>query len=144
MGGLSLQLFLKKVNEAIIISDSTGVITYYNPAAARLFGFKGHESVGESLNIIIPEKYRQSHWVSYFETMRTGITKYVATLLHVPALKRDGSTISIAFTVTQLPGDNNMLPSIVAIIRDETARFNEERQLRKRLSLLESQSSSSE
>ncbi|EFP3679985.1 PAS domain S-box protein [Salmonella enterica] len=139
MPEFSLQLFLKLVNEAVIISDSTGIITYCNPAAERLFGFTEHEAMGESLNIIIPEKHRQPHWVGYFETMRTGKTKYDATLLRVPAIKRDGSTISIAFSVVLLPGNNNIPPSIVAIIRDETTRFNEDRQLRKRLADLESQ-----
>jgi PAS domain S-box-containing protein len=117
----------------VIISDIAGVITTWNPAAERMFGFTESEAIGATLDIIIPERQRQRHWSGYQKTMQSGITRYGTSLLKVPALKRDGSSISIAFTVALLPGDNGTPASIVAIIRDDTSRFNEERALRKRL-----------
>jgi hypothetical protein len=65
--------------------------------------------------------------------MDTGITKYGADLLRVPALHKDGHTLSIAFTVSMLFSEDRKVTGIVAIVRDETARFAEERKLRARL-----------
>lgn len=103
------------------------------PAAERIFGFTEAEALGRSLDLIIPERQRQRHWDGYHKTMDTGITKYGADLLRVPALHKDGRTLSIAFTVSMLFSPQREVSGIVAIVRDETARFAEERKLRARL-----------
>ncbi|OOC11792.1 PAS domain-containing protein [Dickeya dadantii] len=133
MMALTLPQFLTVIGDAVIICDIDGTITAWNPAAERLFGFTQSEALGASLDIIIPERQRQRHWSGYHQTMQSGLTRYGTSLLHVPALTRDGGTISIAFTVALLPGEDGKPASIIAIIRDETARFNEERALRQRL-----------
>ncbi len=69
--------------------------------------------------------------------MKTGTTRYGTSLLKVPAKYKDGSTLSIAFTVGMLFDSNQKVNGVVAIIRDETQRFAEERALKKRLSDLE-------
>ncbi|XBS68681.1 PAS domain S-box protein [Acerihabitans sp. KWT182] len=130
---LALKQFLAAIGDAVVISDVGGVITAWNPAAERLFGFTESEAIGASLDIIIPERQRRRHWSGYHQTMQTGITRYGASLLRVPAQTRDGDTVSIAFTVALLPGEDGRPAAIVAIVRDDTARFNEERALRKRL-----------
>lgn len=70
--------------------------------------------------------------------MRTGVTRYGTEVLRVPALHKDGRSLSIAFTVGLLHGPDGTVTGILAIIRDETRRWNDERQMRKRLSELES------
>ncbi len=130
---LTLRQFLTVMGDAVVIADASGTITAWNPAAERLFGFTENEAKGASLDIIIPERQRQRHWRGYQQTMHTGTTRYGTSLLQVPALKRDGSTISIAFTVALLFGEDSKPASIVAVIRDETSRFSEDRALRKRL-----------
>jgi hypothetical protein len=68
--------------------------------------------------------------------METGKTKYAADVLRVPATAKDGRALSIAFTVTLLDaGDRGRI--ITAIVRDETTRWNEERELKRRLAELE-------
>ncbi|EDX0374259.1 PAS domain S-box protein [Salmonella enterica] len=131
------QQFLKMTGDAIVISDISGVITGWNPAAERLFGYTPTEALGSSLDIIIPEKYRERHWDGYCHTMQTGQTKYGTSILRVPSLKQGGDTLSIAFTVALLFDEFGNPESIVAIIRDETSRFNEERLLRKRLAAVQ-------
>jgi signal transduction histidine kinase len=69
--------------------------------------------------------------------MDTGVTRYGASLLKVPALHQTGSLLSIAFTVGMLFDENQKVNGIVAVIRDETERFTEERALKKRVSELE-------
>lgn len=119
--------------DAIMVCDAKGAITFWNRAAERIFGFTEAEALGQSLDMIIPQRQRQRHWDGYHKTMETGITKYGADLLRVPALHKDGHTLSIAFTVSMLFSQNREVTGIVAIVRDETTRFAEERKLRARL-----------
>ena len=119
--------------DAIMVCDAQGAITLWNRAAERIFGFTETEALGQSLDMIIPQRQRQRHWDGYHKTMETGITKYGADLLRVPALHKDGHTLSIAFTVSMLFSQSREVTGIVAIVRDETTRFAEERKLRARL-----------
>jgi signal transduction histidine kinase len=70
--------------------------------------------------------------------METGTTKYGKQTLRVPAIHKDGHTLSIAFTVAMLHDEDHQVSGVVAVIRDETARFIEEKELKKRLIELES------
>ncbi|RST56053.1 PAS domain-containing protein [Variovorax sp. MHTC-1] len=119
--------------DAIMVADAQGAITLWNQAAERIFGFTEAEALGKSLDLIIPERQRGRHWDGFQKTMDTGITKYGADLLRVPALHKDGHTLSIAFTVSMLFSEDRKVTGIVAMVRDETARFAEERKLRARL-----------
>lgn len=119
--------------DAIMVADAQGAITLWNQAAERIFGYTEAEALGKSLDLIIPERQRGRHWDGFQKTMDTGITKYGADLLRVPALHKDGHTLSIAFTVSMLFSEDRKVTGIVAMVRDETARFAEERKLRARL-----------
>ncbi|SDX69910.1 PAS domain S-box-containing protein [Collimonas sp. OK242] len=125
------------VGDAIVVCDAGGAITLWNRAAERMFGFAESEALGKSLDLIIPERQRQRHWDGYHKTMQTGQTRYGHDVLRVPALHKEGHALSIAFTVAILYSAEQTLTAIVAIIRDETTRFSEERNLRKRLAELE-------
>jgi PAS domain S-box-containing protein len=127
------------IGDAIVISDAAGDITYWNPAATRMFGYTHDEAFGETLDLIIPERLRGRHWDGYHKTMATGQTRYGNDVLRVPAVDKDGRALSIAFTVALLHGQQGEVTGIVAVIRDETARFQEERNLRKRINELEAQ-----
>jgi len=127
------------VGDAIIASDASGAITLWNPGAVRMFGYTEAEALGQSLDLITPERLRHRHWEGYHKSMATGTTKYGNDLLRVPATHKDGRAMSIAFTVAMLFTPENKVGAIVAIIRDETTRFAEERALKKRVAELESQ-----
>jgi len=134
---IDFQQLVNAVGDAIVVCDANGAITFWNPAAERMFGFAEQEALGQSLDLIIPERQRQPHWDGYHKTMQTGQTRYGNDVLRVPALHKDGRTLSIAFTVAMLFSADKTVTAIIAIIRDETARFSEERSLRKRLAELE-------
>jgi PAS domain S-box-containing protein len=127
------------VGDAIIASDASGAITLWNPGATHMFGYTEDEALGQSLDLITPERLRNRHWDGYNKSMATGTTRYGNDLLRVPAVHKDGRAMSIAFTVAMLFTPENKVGAIVAIIRDETTRFAEERALKKRVSELESQ-----
>lgn len=137
-GQLDLEMFVRAAGDAIIAAGPDGRIIFWNPAAERIFGFTPEEAVGRSLDLIIPERFRERHWEGYREVMRTGQTRYGSDVLRVPALHKNGNPLSIAFTVTLLRSAGG--PTITAIVRDETKRWNEERELRRRVAALEQQS----
>ena len=125
--------------DAVMVCDAQGAITLWNPAAERMFGFSEAEALGQSLDLIIPQRQQQRHWDGYHKTMHTGITKYGNDLLKVPALHKDGHTLSIAFTVSLLHAPDGSLSGIAAVVRDETVRFAQERDLRKQVTELQAQ-----
>ncbi|MFP6558724.1 PAS domain-containing protein [Paraburkholderia sp. B3] len=127
------------IGDAIVISDATGDITYWNRAATRMFGYTEAEAMGRTLDLIIPERLRGRHWEGYHKTMKSGQTRYGNDVLRVPAVDKAGRALSIAFTVALLRAPSGAVTGVVAVIRDETARFQEERGLRKRLAELEAQ-----
>ena len=127
------------IGDAVIAADASGAITLWNPGAARMFGYTEEEALGQSLDLITPERLRNRHWEGYHKSMATGTTKYGNDLLRVPATHKDGRAMSIAFTVAMLFGTDGKVSAIVAIIRDETTRFNDERALKKRVAELEAQ-----
>ena len=126
------------VGDAIIAANAKGEIVLWNPGAQTLFGYTEQEALGQSLDLITPERLRKRHWEGYDKSMATGTTKYGNDLLRVPAIKKDGGALSIAFTVAMLFDDQHKVKAIVALIRDDTQRFNDERALRKRLAEAES------
>jgi len=131
-----LRAFVQGAADAIIAAGADGKILYWNDAATRLFGFTAVEALGQSLDLIIPERFRARHWNGYREVMATGKTKYQSDVLRVPAQHRDGHALSIAFTVSLLESEDGSRV-IAAVVRDETARWNEERELKRRLAELE-------
>ena len=135
--GVDCQALVAGAGDAMIAADAAHRIVLWNAAAERIFGHTEAEALGQSLEMIVPDRMRSRHGEGYDKSMETGQTRYGTTLLRVPALHKDGRTLSIAFSVTMLFDADRRVSAIVAIIRDETTRFNEDRALRKRLAELE-------
>lgn len=126
--------FVRSMSDAVVYADAKGIIHFWNGGATRIFGFADSEALGRSLNIIIPEKLRERHWEGYEKTMQTGESRYEAgTLLSVPAIRKDGTRISVEFTIVPFRGEDGRMIGIAAVMRDVTKQFEEMRALRKQL-----------
>jgi len=136
---LDYEQLISAIGDALIVADANGAITLWNPAAESLFGYTQEEALGQSLDLIIPDRLRKRHWEGYDKTMATGITRYGQDLLKVPAVGKDGKAMSIAFSVALLRSPDGQVSGILAVIRDETVRFHEEKALRNRIAELEAQ-----
>ena len=136
---IDYQQLVEVIGDAVVVADTTGAINLWNPAAERLFGFTQAEALGGSLDLIIPERLRERHWAGYRKTIASAETCYAHDVLSVPAVHKDERTLSIAFTVGLIYGLQRQVTGIVAVIRDETTRYTEERNLRKRIAELEGQ-----
>ena len=134
---VDLSKLIDCVGDAVIVADAHEKIVLWNAAATRIFGYSEEEALGNTLDLIVPERQRQKHNEGYSKSMETGATRYGSSLLKVPAKHKDGRTLSIAFTVGMLFDEKHQANGVAAVIRDETERFAEERALKKRLSDLE-------
>lgn len=130
--------FIQNAPDAVLITDVRGNILLWNPGAEAVFGYTAEEAVGQTLDLIIPERLRPRHWEGFHNTAATGTSRYGAKeLLSVPALRRDGTQISCEFSLAPMRGDDGTLLGMGAILRDVTARRKEEKALRERLAALE-------
>jgi PAS domain S-box-containing protein len=128
------QALLENASDAIVATDREGRITFWNPGAVRIFGFSAEEAAGQLLDLIIPENLRARHWKGFHHVMATGMSRYGdGELLSVPALTKDGRRISVEFTIVMLHDDRKQAAGTVAVMRDITRRFEEVRELRRRL-----------
>ena len=125
---------------AILYADREGKIRLWNSGAEIMFGYTAQEALGQSLDLIVPEKQRPRHWEGWERVMATGVTKYGRDVLAVPALKKDGSRISIEFNVVLLRAPAGELVGVAALVQDVTARFQQQKELRARLAALEAKS----
>lgn len=118
--------------DAVVYADAEGVIRFWNDGAARIFGFTAAQALGQSLDIIIPENLRERHWSGFDKTMRTGQSRYGSgDTLSVPAVRQDGTRISVDFTIVPFHDADGSMAGIAAVMRDVTAQFNEMRRLRR-------------
>ncbi len=85
--------------DAIICADRDGMIRLWNSGAEAMFGHRAEGALGQSLDLIIPDRLRGRHGAGYHEVMATGVTQYGREVLAVPAIRKDGTRISIAFTL---------------------------------------------
>ncbi len=134
---VNLEHLSQYIGDAVVVSDVNEKIVLWNPAATRIFGFTEAEALGNTLDLIVPDRQKHRHNEGYSKSMKTGTTRYGTSVLKVPAKHKDGHMLSIAFTVGMLFDENHQANGVVAVIRDETERFAEERALKKRLADLE-------
>ncbi len=128
---------LSQAPDAILFADREGIIRLWNLGAERIFGFSAAQAIGQSLDIMIPEKLRQRHWDGYNKTMDTGETRYGTDMLSVPALHQNGARLSTEFSIVMLTDNDNKPLGVAAIMRDITKRHQEEKAIRERLAELE-------
>jgi PAS domain S-box-containing protein len=131
------QRIVEGAPEAIVFADRAGVIRLWNAGAEAMFGYGAEEAVGQTLDLIIPERHRARHWKGYRRVMETGVTRYGRELLAVPALRQDGARISLEFSIVLVREAAGEILGAAAVIRDVTTRWQVDRALKERLRALE-------
>ena len=121
-------------SDAIIAADKDGIVRFWNPGAERIFGYTSEDAIGQSLDIIIPERLRKRHWDGYQQVMQGGESRYGhGDILAVPSIRKDGAGISVEFTIVPLTDEAGLLNGVAAIMRDVTKRFEKVRALKRKL-----------
>lgn len=122
---------------AFLYVDHEGVIRLWNAGAEQMFGHTEAEALGRSMDMIIPEKHRPRHWEGWNKVMHTGVTKYGRDVLAVPALRKDGTRISIEFNIVLMKDEAGKVLGAAAMIHDVTARWEREKATKARIAELE-------
>ena len=122
---------------AILFADHEGKIRLWNSGAETVFGYTAKEALGQSLDLIVPERQRQRHWEGWDKVIASGVTKYGRDPLAVPAMRKDGSRISIEFNVVLVRTDSGKLAGVAAMVQDVTARWQKQKEMNARLAALE-------
>jgi PAS domain S-box-containing protein len=121
----------------ILYADREGKIRFWNAGAEAMFGYTPEEALGQSLDLIVPERQRARHWEGWARVMASGVTKYGRDALAVPATRKDGSRISIEFNIVLLRAPTGELLGAAAMIQDVTARWQQQKEMNARLAALE-------
>ena len=116
--------------EAVIFADREGVIRYWGGGAEAVFGHRAAEALGNSLDLIIPERFRKAHWQAYDRALESGKTKYDNRVLTTRSMKKDGSTIYVDLRFALVQDNRDAVLGALATGRDCTARYLAERQQR--------------
>lgn len=117
--------------EAVVFSDREGVIRLWNRGAEAIFGYRRADALGQTLDLIVPERWRARHWDGYRRVMESGVTRYGREVLAVPASRSDGTRISIEFSIILPTDSDGVVQGAVAIVRDVTVRWQREQALRR-------------
>lgn len=128
-----LEQFVHNASDAILISDKDGIIRFWNRGAEFIFGHTAAEAVGQSLDLIIPENLRSRHWEGYRQVMASGETKYKTGLLSAPGIHKDGTRMSLEFSMVLLYDEAGGIGGCASIMRDVTERWQKEKDLKARL-----------
>jgi|SRR6185369_9363092 len=125
-----LNQLIEESPDAILVADREGMIRYWNRGAELIFGYNSSEAVGQSLDLIIPENLRGRHWEGYWRVMSSGETKYKTGLLSAPGQRRDGSRVSLQFSMIMLRDEAGAMVGCGTVMRDVTEQWEKEKTLR--------------
>lgn len=136
-GAASFDAIVEQAPVSIILADSRGVIRVWNAGSEALFGYSAAETLGRSLDIIIPEHLRKPHWDGFHKSLASGTTKYSGRVMTTRAVHKDGRALYVDFSFGMLKDASGAVVGAMAVGRDVTARHLAEREARAKLQALE-------
>jgi len=119
--------------EGIIVIDERGIVSLFNPAASRLFGYAPGEIIGRNVSMLMPPEHAEAHDEYLARFLRTGKRRLIGGRREVDGLRKDGSRIPIELSVNEMPlGEGRFFIGAARDIRDrkraeEALRLDEER-----------------
>ncbi|MBF0123262.1 MAG: PAS domain S-box protein [Candidatus Omnitrophica bacterium] len=125
-----LRSITDSAQDAIIMMDPLGKITFWNPAAERILGYSVVEALGQDLHqFITPERFRAAHAAAFPEFLRTGKGGAVGKTLELAAIRKDGVEIPISISLSSVKRDDGW--HAVGIISDISERVKAREELLK-------------
>ncbi|NEK59974.1 SpoIIE family protein phosphatase [Geodermatophilus sabuli] len=129
---LPARALLEALPDTVVVADAEGRIAYINPAVHGLLGHAPADLLGQSLTVLMPERFRGAHGDGFARFRITGRGELVGSTTQVPALHRSGREITIDLTLARLdpaPGGDDDAAVVVAVLRDAATTVLLERQL---------------
>src|SRR5687767_6144062 len=131
------ELLVEQAPDAVIFADAHGVIRTWNARAEQIFGYPASEALGQSLDILIPERLRAAHWRGFEAALNTRSTKYAGRVLTTRSMHKDGRTLYVDLSFALIEDNNGNVLGALAIARDSTERYLEHKALLERVGKLE-------
>ncbi|RFC67869.1 MULTISPECIES: PAS domain S-box protein [Mesorhizobium] len=112
--------------DAIVSKDLNSIITSWNPAAARLFGYTEEEAVGQSVRMLIPE-HLQAEEETIIERIKHG---EAVESFETTRVRKDGTLIAVSITISPIKNARGRIIGASKIARDITVAKEHERRIR--------------
>jgi len=122
-----LRSTMSTVPSAMIVIDEQGKIRAFSAAAERMFGRVAAATIGEPIEILMPEPYRSEHAGYLLRYLTTGDAKIIGQSRIMFAVRADGSEFPIELWVGDASTENERL--FTGFIRDHSTRFETEAKL---------------
>jgi PAS domain S-box-containing protein len=122
--------------EALVFADLEGIIRLWNPGAENVFGFSATDAIGQKLDLIIPERMRKAHWDGFNKAIERGGTLPGRTSMITRSLHKSGEQIYVDMSFAMVKDAAGNLLGSMAVARDATKRFLEEKNMRRQLAEL--------
>jgi two-component system sensor kinase FixL len=115
-----LRAIVETAVDGIITIDEQGLVTSFNPAAVRLFGYEPAEVTGQNINLLMPDPYREEHDGYLSNYRNTGVKKIIGIGREVIGKRKDGTQFPMELAVSETPSGNRRI--FTGIVRDITER----------------------
>jgi two-component system sensor histidine kinase/response regulator len=125
---LLLRSITDSAQDAILMMDPKGNISFWNPAAESILGYREEEAIGRNLHqMLVPERYLAAHYAALPEFLRSGQGNAIGKTVELHARRKDGHEIPIDLSLSamSLNGEWHAL----GIIRDVSERKRAEKEL---------------
>lgn len=122
-------------NDAIITADGRGNIVYFNHEAQNIFGYSNEEVLGNSLGLIMPERFRDLHHNGLNRYLNTGEAHVIGQTVELVGKRKSGEEFPIDLSLASWKTDEGAF--FTALIRDITERKKIENALSKRAAELQ-------
>jgi PAS domain S-box-containing protein len=126
-------VLVRQAPDAVIFADTSGIIRFWYATLTRVFGFTEGQAIGECLDLIIPERFREAHWKGFDRAVQDRVTKYAGQALATRSLRSDGIQIYVELSFAIILDNDGKVLGAVSHARDITERFEQDRANRKRL-----------
>ena len=131
------QAIVEQVSDAIILADRQGAIRLWNAGAEAIFGYSSQEVIGQSLDVIIPERLRPAHWKAFDKAVETGRTKYGRQVMVTRSIHKTEKKLYVDLSFAIVKDGAGTVVGAVAVASDATERYLSEAALRERVAELE-------
>jgi PAS domain S-box-containing protein len=114
-------------NDAIVTANSRGEIVYFNQAATRLFGHSADEAIGQSLTLLMPVRFHESHNQGFKRVLSGGESKVIGKTVELAGRKKDGTEFPLDLSLATWHTSRGLF--FTAILRDITERKQAEAEI---------------
>ena len=101
---------------AVVHADAGGRFTFWNDAAAAIFGYRADEVLGQRIDLVVPHEYREMHWVGFSRTIGSA-WRGADAWGKIEALHKSGERLALEVLLTPITGADGRVLSVMGMFR---------------------------